>query len=211
MRYIKTLTFIIAIFFLASCEKETTDGVSKTVTVSYPEIILKGDPLVILPVGGSFNDAGANLVDDVSGATSSIQATSGAVNTAVPGLYVLTYAASNANGFEASASRVVAVTSVNNPIDRSGVYKREATGVNAVITKVANGVYRVKNPGGAGVGENLVVYFVETALNAYIAPAQPTAEDGTAAVTNITFTPTGATWNVINSGYGSQQRVFVKQ
>ena len=210
MRYIKIVTPIIAIFFLASCEKETTADVSRTVKVTYPTITIKGDQLVILPVGGTFSDAGATLLDDISGASTSIQATKGTVNTAVPGLYVLTYAASNANGFEASASRLIAVTSINNPIDRSGTYKRTATGVNAVITKVANGVYRVKNPGGAGVGENLVVYFVETALNTYVAPTQPTA-DGPTSVTNINFTATGATWNVVNSGYGTALRTFVKQ
>ncbi|HZH96355.1 MAG TPA: immunoglobulin-like domain-containing protein, partial [Flavisolibacter sp.] len=138
MRYIKIVTPILAIFFLASCEKETTADVSRTVKVTYPTITLKGDQLVVLPVGGTFSDAGATLLDDISGASTSIQATKGSVNTAVPGLYVLTYAASNANGFEASASRLIAVTSVNNPIDRSGTYKRTATGVNAVITKVAN-------------------------------------------------------------------------
>jgi Domain of unknown function (DUF5011) len=205
-----SITFLLALFVLAGCKKDTTADVSKAVKVSYPAIALNGNALVTLAVGATYTDAGAKLTDDITGAVSDIQPTSSNVNTATPGLYVVTFSASNSNGFETSASRLVAVSSVNNPIDRSGTYLRTATGVNCYITKIAPGVYKVTNPGGAGVGANTIVYMVETALNVYTAPPQPT-DAGTFSVININFTATGATWNVVNAGYGTGQRVFVKQ
>ena len=198
------------LLLLISCKKDTTDNVSKVVKVSYPEITLNGNALAVVAVGAPYNDAGAKLKDDITGAISDIQPTSSNVNTAQPGLYVVTYSASNSNGFETSATRLVAVTSVNNPIDRTGTYLRTATGINCFITKIANGVYKLKNPGGAGIGVNTIVYMVETATNVYVAPTQPT-DAGDMSVININFNATGVTWNVVNSLYGTGQRVFLKQ
>lgn len=205
-----SIAFILPVLIFTGCKKDTTADVSNAVKVSYPEITLNGNELVIVAVGATYTDAGAKLTDDITGAISDIQPTSSNVNTATPGLYVVTFSASNSNGFETTASRLVAVSSVNNPIDRSGTYLRTATGVNCYITKLASGVYKVANPGGAGVGANTIVYMVETALNVYSAPPQPT-DAGTFSVININFTATGATWNVVNAGYGTGQRVFVKQ
>jgi hypothetical protein len=84
------------------------------------------------------------------------------------------------------------------------------TGINCYIDKIADGVYKVTNPGGAGAGVNTIVYFVETEPNVYVCPEQPT-DAGTMSVENIAFTATGSTWNVNNAGYGSQQRIFTKQ
>jgi hypothetical protein len=205
-----SIALLLPLLILGSCKKETTEDVSSIVKVSYPEITLNGNELVTVAVGASYTDAGAKLTDDITGAVSDIQPTSSNVNTAQPGLYVVTFSAANSNGFETTATRLVAVTSVNNPIDRSGTYLRTATGINCYITKIANGVYKVQNPGGAGVGVNTFVYMVETALNVYVAPPQPT-DAGTMSVINITFTSTGATWNVLNSLYGTGSRIFVKQ
>ena len=205
-----SIAFILSALIFTGCKKETTADVSKTVAVSFPEITLNGNELVTVAVGATYTDAGAKLTDDITGAVTDIQPTSSNVNTAVPGLYLVNYSASNSNGFTTSATRSVAVTSVNNPIDRSGTYLRTATGINCFITKMAPGVYKVVNPGGAGVGVNTFVYMVETALNVYSAPPQPT-DAGAFAIINIAFTATGATWNVVNAGYGTGQRVFVKQ
>ena len=193
---------------ITSCEKET-EHVSKEVKVSFPSIALNGDPVVKLARGASYADAGAKLTDDISGAVSDIQPVSSDVNTAEAGLYVVNYSAANANGFEANAARIVAVTNVTGTADRSGTYTRTATGVDCIITKIADGLYEVQNPGGAGVGVNTVVYFVETAPNVFVCPPQPTV-DGPFAVIEINFTATGASWRVQNAGYGTQVRTFVK-
>lgn len=198
------------LLLITGCRKDTTEGVSQTVKVSYPEITLNGNALVIVATGATYTDAGAKLKDDITGAITDIQPTDNPVNTAVPGLYVVTFSASNANGFETSVSRLVAVTSVAGTINRQGTYRRTATGVNCYITKLADGVYEVKNPGGFSGSTNTIVYMVETAPNIYICPPQPT-DFGTMSVININFTATGVTWNVINPGFGTGQRVFIKQ
>jgi Domain of unknown function (DUF5011) len=212
MKRIKNILTLIllTVVVLAGCKKETTADVSKSVKVSYPSIALNGNALVTIAVGASYTDAGAKLTDDITGAVSDIQPTASNVNTATPGLYVVTYSASNANGFETTASRLVAVTSVNNPINREGTYLRTATGVNCFITKIANGVYKLQNPPGFSGSPNTIVYMVETAMNVYSAPAQPT-DFGTMSVININFTATGVTWNVVNPGFGTGTRTFVKQ
>jgi hypothetical protein len=202
------LPAILFVTLVSSCKK-TTDDVSKVVKVSFPTIELNGAEIVVLPVGAAYTDAGAELTDDITGQTSNIQPTSNNVNTAQPGLYLVNYSASNANGFETSATRLVAVTSVTGTPDRSGTYLRTATGINCYVTKISNGVYKVQNPGGAGVGVNTIVYFVETAPNVFVCPTQPT-DAGPFSVININFTATGATWNVVNSGYGTGLRTFVK-
>jgi hypothetical protein len=202
------LMSLVVMVIMSSCEKET-ENVSKEVKVSFPSIALNGDAVVKLAVGAPYTDAGAKLTDDISGAVTDIQPTSSNVNTAVPGLYVVNYSAANANGFEAAAGRIVAVTNVTGTTDRSGTYLRTATGVNCIITKVSDGLYKVQNPGGAGVGTNTIVYFVETAPNVFVCPAQPT-DAGPFAVIEINFTATGATWRVQNAGYGTGVRTFVK-
>jgi len=200
---------VLPLLLVASCKKETTKHVSKTVKVSFPTIALNGSPIVIVAVGANYTDAGAKLTDDITGQIKDIQPTSSNVNTATPGLYIVTFSASNANGFETSESRVVAVTNVSGTTDVSGVYTRPATGLTCTITKLSNGVYKVQNPGGAGVGVNTVVYFVETSPGVFVCPPQPT-DAGIMSVLNIHFTATGATWNVSNPTYGTGLRTFVK-
>jgi hypothetical protein len=212
MRIIKNIGVLLccSVFLLTSCKKDTTDNVSKTVKVSFPTITLKVAAVTNITVGGAFTDQGAVLKDDISGKESDIMATSGSVNTAKAGLYVLNYSAANSNGFETVATRLVAVTSVNDPVNYSGTYLRAATGISAIIAKVSNGVYKVTNPGGAGVGVGTIVYFVETAVGQFVCPAQPT-DAGDMSVTNITITGTGSSWIVNNPGYGTALRTFVKQ
>jgi hypothetical protein len=199
---------ILSSLIITSCEKET-EHVSKEVKVSFPSIALNGDAVVKLAVGASYTEGGAKLTDDISGAVTDIQPTSSDVNTAEPGLYVVSYSAANANGFEAAAARIVAVTNVTGTPDRSGTYLRPATGVNCIITKISDGLYKVQNPGGAGVGVNTIVYFVETAPDVFECPPQPTV-DGPFGVIEINFTATGASWRVQNAGYGTAVRTFVK-
>lgn len=209
MRNKLLLLAVLPVLLTISCKKET-DNLSKVVKVSFPSIALNGPDVVIVNVGTVYTDAGAKLTDDVTGDVTDIQPTSSNVNTAQPGIYVVDFSASNANGFEATAARTVIVpSSVTGTPDRSGTYLRTATGVNCYVTKITNSVYKVQNPGGAGVGANTIVYFLETAPNVFVCPQQPTVE-GPFGVININFTATGATWNVQNAGYGTQQRVFVK-
>ena len=202
------LSGLVAALVFTGCKKETTKNVSKIYTV--PTITLKGSTLVILPVGGTFTDAGADYVGE-DGSTTTIQSSSNNVNTAAAGLYLVNYTKTSASGvYETEEQRLVAVTSVNNPVDYSGTYFRSAGPANMIVTKISNGVYKVTNPGGSPAGTGVDVYFVETAPGVFVAPSQPTSV-GPFAVIEIAFTATGATWRVQNSGYGTGVRTFVKQ
>jgi hypothetical protein len=208
MKHIYRLLFAFAMLTFFSCKKETTQEVSAVFKV--PTIALKGDELVAITVGGAYTDAGAAYTGE-DGSIKDIQPLTNTVNAAVPGLYFITYKQKSSSGiYETEASRLVAVTSVNNPIDRSGTYLRAATGVNCFIKKVANGVYSVTNPGGASAGINTIVYFVETTINTFVCPTQP-SDAGDFAVIEINFTATGSTWRVQNAGYGTGVRTFTKQ
>jgi Domain of unknown function (DUF5011) len=198
------------VLFVTGCKKDTTANLSKEVKVSFPVITLNGTPVVIVAKNAAYTDAGAKLKDDITGAITDIQPSANPVNTAQPGVYTVTYSASNANGFETTAERVVIVKGTAGTINRQGTYLRTATGLNCIITKIDDGVYSLKNPGGSPASPNTIVYMVETAPNVYICPAQP-SDQGTFSVININFTATGVTWNVVNPGFGTATRTFVKQ
>lgn len=72
-----------------------------------PAITVLGANPVTVAVDASYSDAGATALDSVSGSV--VAAPSGAVNTAVPGTYTITYTASDAAGNSATATRTVTV------------------------------------------------------------------------------------------------------
>src|SRR5690242_18217050 len=94
---------LVVILVLAGCKKETTKNVSKIFTV--PTLTLKGNALVILPVGGAYTDAGAEYVGE-DGTKTTIQSSSSNVNTATPGLYLVNFEKPSASGaFQSEGTR----------------------------------------------------------------------------------------------------------
>lgn len=203
---------VLSILLLNACKKETTKNVSKVYKV--PSIALKGSEAISLPVGGAYVDAGATYTAE-DGTVSTIQPKTNTVNTAVPGIYYVTFEETSASGvFHTETTRTVAVTFQGGTTDYSGTYKRSATGVNAFVTKVANGLYKVQNPGGAAGHEGVIVYFIETALNTFAGPTQEEAglHLGPIRIVEIVFTATGGSWKILDSPYyGTGTRSFVKQ
>lgn len=201
------LSFALLSLLVTGCKKETTKDVSKVLKV--PFITLKGNKVVAIPVGGSYTDAGAEYTGE-DGQVTLLAASSNTVDVTKPGLYFVTYKKTSASGlYNTEVVRYIAVTSVNNPVDRSGTYNRPATGVDCFVKKVGNGIYEVTNPGGAAAGVDVVVYFVETGLNTFVCPPQPTTA-GTFSVIEIVFTDSGSSWKAVNTGYGTATRTFVK-
>lgn len=199
---------VVTMILLGSCKKETTKHVSTTLKV--PTIELLGQTFVSLPVGAAYTDQGATYTGEDGGATT-IQPSVNEVNTAAPGLYFVHYEETSTSGiFHTEGVRVVAVTYQNNPIDYSGTYLRAATGVNVFVTKVAPGLYKVQNPGGAPGHEAIVVYFIESAANTFLGPLQENHDIGDVEITNITFSDTGGSWKMVNPFYGTALRVFTK-
>src|SRR5438309_83466 len=128
--------------------------VGHSTIVYFPAVSIKGEHLIILNQGETFTEPGVNAT--LNGQPIQFT-TSPQVNTSIPGVYNVTYTASNPQGFTASDWRTVVV--VGNDVsanDYSGTYMRYVGGApfgqTSTWTKTANGVYQVDNPGGAGTG-----------------------------------------------------------
>jgi hypothetical protein len=76
-----------------------------------PVITVTGANPVTIHIGDRYTDAGATATDNVDGAITVI--TTGSVNTAVIGVYTITYHATDAAGNSATATRTVNVIAVN--------------------------------------------------------------------------------------------------
>lgn len=78
-----------------------------------PVLTLNGESLVTLTQNQSYTDSGASALDAREGdVTGSVQ-TSGSVNTAVPGVYTITYTATDGLGNSSSRTRMIVVSAVN--------------------------------------------------------------------------------------------------
>jgi hypothetical protein len=214
--------YIFLAFLFSGCAKEedisnTADKVGVSRVVFFPVIATKGDRLVIINQGQTYSDAGAvaTLGDKTVPYT-----TTGSVNTATPGIYTLSYTAINDDGFSASDFRSVAV--IGNDVstnDYSGAYARYVGGTpngqSSTWTKTAPGVYTVINPGGAaGVTATAVNY----SGNLIAIPPQLTEAglfsteiSATSGIYYPTPAPAKYEWSIVNPGYGTALRTFVKQ
>jgi hypothetical protein len=200
---------LLSALFLFSCEKDDeTAEISKITT--YPILELKGEEWNVVLQGGSFTDPG---VEATIGGEPVEVAVDGAVEPAKPGVYVITYTATNKDGFSASVTRKVGVISaVTAAMDITGQYKRNA-GANGVstITKLGPGFYQTDNVGGvAAPGPSTTVKFFHYEGNKLSGPPQDVL-GSTFSIVAGTLTPgVSYTWTVINSGYGAGPRTFVK-
>jgi hypothetical protein len=198
----------------AACKKDP-DVVSKVVTVSAPDITLNGDKFVSVMVGAPYTDPGAVLTDDVTGAVSTIMAdTPNDINTAVPGMYTLTYSALNANGYGTTAARYIAVTNYPDNADLSGTYVRQSNGVPVTVSREARALYSVADFGGAGIPSD-IAYFAVIDTNTIDFGNQYSETVGpfTVDVDYFHMRPgdTSFAYVLHAAGYGTPLRVFVKE
>jgi hypothetical protein len=214
----KYSVFIFTIFILlASCKKDkiisTADQVGISKVTYFPILTMKGDNIMVVEKGGTFTDPGVTA----KAGESDVPVTStGTVNTSTPGVYTINYSATNKDGFSASLRRTVAVYSTAADAaahDLSGNYARTSNGSVASWTKLAPGVYKVFNPGGAP-GTNLtVIVFNPSGYDIFI-PEQVSSDGSITSSSNESYTngsPAQYSWKVINPGYGTGQRTFIKQ
>jgi len=204
--------------FLVACNKTSIHNTDEKIGISrvtfFPVLTLNGERYTTIAVGSGFTDPGIVAKE---GSADIMYTKSGSVNTNVPGVYTVTYTAVNRDGFPASLVRTVAVYSTDADAasnDLSGMYLRAATGLVSSWTKLAPGVYLVTNPGGASVGTNTnVVVFNSTGNNIHM-PSQP-AGDGTEMTSSDEILTPGSpakyVWKILNPGYGTALRTFIKQ
>lgn len=222
MKKIIQLIFLSFIIVLAACNKQDINNTEAKVGISrvtnFALLILKGERYLPISVGGVYTEEGIDATE--AGATIPYT-TSGTVNTAVPGVYQITYSAVNKDGFPASVVRTVVIYSTDASAaanDLSGDYARIAPGNTAdgeisTWTKIAPGVYTVFNPGGA-VGNSLVVIAVNPTGLTIDIPSQPISDGTTFSSTDEVYTPTAPAkyvWKLVNPGYGTALRTFIKQ
>jgi hypothetical protein len=214
----KILGFSILMFFMtiaSSCEDEDFAnpegrvGISK-ITV-YPTLTLVGDRYMAIVNGATpFTDPGATATE---GETEIPVTVTGSVDANTPGVYTLTYTAVNKDGFSASATRTVVIANVDAAAaatDLSGNYARSTNGSVAVWTKIAPGVYTVFNPGGAP-GTNLTVVAVNSSGNNVEIPEQLASDGSPTSSDEEAFGGNTYSWVIVNPGYGTALRTFVKQ
>ncbi|WP_090468825.1 immunoglobulin-like domain-containing protein [Mucilaginibacter sp. OK268] len=220
-RYINYLVMLAipVMLLLTACNKDNFNyksgyvGSSKITT--YPTITVTGDDYLIVKTGAAFTDPGATA----KAGTADIKVVATSISTSTPGVYTITYTATNVDGFSATASRHVIVYTTDASAqanDFSGTYARTSNGQIATWTKLAPGVYSVLNPGGA-VGATLSVIVFNNTGNKVFIPQQ-SANDGSptsSAQESSTAGPGGTlaqySMVIVNPGYGAAVRTFVKQ
>jgi len=215
-RYLAIIILGVVSIVYSSCKKESFDypegyvGISK-ITV-FPVLTMKGDKYVAVAKGATYTDAGATAV----AGTSTIEVkTTGLPNTATAGVYLITYSATNSDGFAATATRSVVVYDTKADAvanDFSGNYLRAATGTITKWTKLAPGAYLVNNPGVAAAGTTVNVIAINPTGNTIDIPQQNTDSGPWGSNTESKDLITGNySWAVENPGYGTAVRTFVKQ
>lgn len=216
------LTFKVIFFFfltaLVSCNKEddfdyAQDTVGHSRVTYFPVVTVKGPAFIPIAMGSTYTDPGVTATE--AGANIAVT-TSGTVNTGVPGVYSLTYTAVNKDGFPATGSRTVVVYSTDATAaanDFSGNYARTSNGSIATWTKIAPGVYTVFNPGGAP-GTNVTVVVINPTGLTIDLPSQKIGDGSLMSANSETYTnsnPPQYSWAIVNPGYGTALRTFVKQ
>jgi len=219
----KLLILITAsLFTLSACESDnapnpTVNGSSKVVSVSYPEVVLIGPQFIYIPVGGTYVEENATLIDDVTGGSSTIGPSLSELDVNAEGFYEIRYEAANANGFLASASRYVLVLNWTPPAgldpnyDISGDYLRAATGVISHVIKVDNGLYITSHVGGS----TPVPAYLTTPDELSMDIPQQTTIGGLSISSNseifVPGPPIEFTYRLTASGFGTGPRTFVRQ
>jgi hypothetical protein len=214
-RYVLLLAAFVTI--IASCNKDsiisTHDRVGISKVTYYPILTLTGNSIIAIANGTAYTDPGIKA--EAAGAEVPVT-TTGFVDVGKDAVYTLTYSATNADGYSASATRTVVVYTTASDAaanDLSGNYARTSNGSVATWTKIAPGVYTVFNPGGAP-GTNLTVVAINPSGFNISIPEQ-LASDGspTSSTTEsyINSNPATYSWKIVNPGYGTGLRTFVKQ
>jgi hypothetical protein len=125
----------VALTGCGSDSKSTTDDTPVVDTVA-PVITLIGDASITIFQSSTYVDQGTTVTDDVDATVTAV--TTGAVNEAVVGEYILTYTATDAAGNASTSTRTITVT----PVVLSGTAAAGAAIVGTVVVKGSLGVVK---------------------------------------------------------------------
>lgn len=148
-----TMLFAAAMFTLASCSDDESEGKSRI--TYYPTIELKGDDPYLVAKGSTYQDPGYESIMGGQDVSDKVTVT-GIPNTAQSGDYTVSYTTvKNDDGFDASAKRRVIVADANDPIEglywidpssyrlRQGAKKAYGAAYPLVVMNNGDGTYSV--------------------------------------------------------------------
>jgi hypothetical protein len=149
MRNNISVFLLAAAFMWMSCNKDTTNNTEDRVGISrvthFATFEMQGNEFMSLVKGTAFTEPGIKAFE--AGAEIPVT-TTGSVNVNQPGIYVLTYSATNKDNFTATTKRTVVVISGHETpgVDLSGKYDYVGSSTyTSTVTKVAEGTYTTDN------------------------------------------------------------------
>lgn len=201
---------LLGLILMAGCDGEETNDVSLVTNYATVEII--GDRTTILNVGDPYIDPGAT--SEIAG-TPAEYTTQGSVDTTSPGVYTLIYETINADGFAASARRVVVVLdTAPSAFDLSGNWAR-TNGSPATIERISDREYTHNNAGGVEGENQLMITFYNVDDDQLYIPYQENASATGISVESldgVLIDNDNFTWELNASAfYGTFTRVFERQ
>ncbi len=212
------ILLLLAMLTIASCKKDKSysEDINGSPT-SYPEITLNGSSVLSINSGESYNDMGFEATDSLY-PNNIKKETVGEVDASTPGMYIIVYTATNEKGLRSQATRLVAVTDIDDNFDISGDYLRTATGGLGRLEKIGRGIYSFANCGGLPLNVYPSVYYVKLYMcfldsSTVECPLQP-ASTGQAYLQNVNVdyaSPMTLSWVLQSPGFGKATRVFEKQ
>ena len=111
---------IAALFAVCACHKPTS--YDDSVITYYVNLHMKGDAIMQVPIGSTYQDPGCTADVEGKDVTNTIKVSGDIVDSNVAGLYYITYSAVNKDGYTSSVTRTVAVCDPNVTADISGKY-----------------------------------------------------------------------------------------
>ncbi|MGM9708592.1 MAG: BT_2262 family domain-containing protein [Prevotella sp.] len=118
--YLYSLMLCLSMVALTSCNDDNDQMTDSRLTY-YPVLEIQGDEFVQVPIGTTYTEQGCKATLNGEDFTSNVK-TIGSVDVNQAGLYYITYAATNSDGFTVSATRTVAVCDPTITTDISGIY-----------------------------------------------------------------------------------------
>lgn len=111
--------FTLSVIFLTGCDSDSTAGYTRI--TFYPTLELQGESVVFVDKGTTFTDPGVKAELNGEDFTDQVQVVS-SLDTNKPGIYTITYIATNEDGFSATVSRTVFVKDITPSVLASGFY-----------------------------------------------------------------------------------------
>ena len=175
-KFIPLFYSLLTILFVACNKNEihnTEDQVGISRVTHFAVLQMSGPAYMSVVQGSTFTDPGVKAYE---GSTEIPVTVTGSVNTDQEGLYILTYSATNKDGYPATATRkVVVIASHEMPdVDLSGKYDYVGSSTyTSTVTKVSEGTYTTDN---AWSGATIIpLLFVSLDGVTISIPNQPTA------------------------------------